>query len=171
MSVKLLFFFFVITALSSCSGDKNQSTNIKIGYVNTQVLWEKIPEKKKADSLLKVYTQELNLDFNTRLNDFRTLSRIAGADDNSAIADSLKLVLDLKQNEIVAFKNEIPKKLLQRKNELNEPIREKMQKAVDKVAKDKGLAYVLDASYGVIIYRSSENLNIIDEVMKELDLK
>jgi outer membrane protein len=170
MTAKLLLFLFVIIALGSCSVDGDKSHNIKIGYVNTQVLWEKIPEKKKADSLLKVYTKELNMDFNTRLNDFRTLSRIAGADDNSAIADSLKLVLDLKQNEIVAFKNEIPKKLLKRKNELNEPIREKMQKAVDKVAKNKKLAYVLDASYGVIIYRSSENLNIIDDVLKELGL-
>ena len=170
MTTKLLLFLFVIMAFSSCSRKSDKSSDVKIGYVNTQVLWEKIPEKKEADSLLKVYTKELNTDFNTRLNDFRTLSRIAGADDNSAIADSLKLVLDLKQNEIIAFKNEIPKKLLKRKNELNEPIREKMQKAVDKVAKEKKLSYVLDASYGVIIYRSSENLNIIDDVLKELGL-
>lgn len=172
MWVKLALLLLVSVLLTACSKDKSGSSDrTKIGYINTQILWEKMPEKKRADSLLLQFQKEINEDFERRLNEYQSIARIAGVDDKSALSDSLKLVLDLKQREIVEYKNEIPGKILKRKNELNEPIREKMQKAVDDVAKDLKLTYVLDASYGVIIYRKSEKLNILDEVMLKLNLK
>jgi outer membrane protein len=54
---------------------------------------------------------------------------------------------------------------------LIQPVMEKARKAIEAVAKEKGLLYVFDMSQGNPVYASEESLDILPLVKARLGLK
>jgi outer membrane protein len=75
-----------------------------------------------------------------------------------------------KAARIQSFQETAQKELGAKQEELFAPIFKKAQDAIDAVAKEKGLNYVVNASLGVFVYDDG-SLNIIEPVKKKLGIQ
>ena len=143
-----------------------------IAHISTTELWEMMPEKKAADSILMKMNKEYSDHFNKVNLEIQALINEYQADQSSALAVKADMAVDIqnKQVRLENFKKEAEAELLKKREELLAPIRKKMEDAINKVAKKNKYLYVLDSSYGNIIYVQNPSDNILDPVKNELGL-
>lgn len=147
------------------------SAQIKFGVVGADEAFALMPETKKADSLLSVYQQALAQNF----NDLQT-------DLNAAIEkfykDSLsmtKSMKDIKRADLQKRLSDLSNKeqknndaMGMEKERLINPIREKLNKAIQDVAKENGYTHVTYKEQ-MIIFPAADD--ITDKVKKKLGIK
>jgi outer membrane protein len=107
------------------------------------------------------------------LNELKTLEEAYQKDlqnERQVLSQEKEKDILQKRKRIEEYSANADKELTARKEELYHPIRTKMQSAIDKVAVQLKYDYVLDASYGNIIYRRNEQDDILKDVLKELGL-
>lgn len=75
-----------------------------------------------------------------------------------------------KQEELQNFPKSADEDLKAKSSELYQPIREKMQKAIDEVATENNYDYILDAAFGNIVFAKNPEDNILSLVKKKLGL-
>lgn len=160
--ITLVFF----TSLSSFS-QKSVIANL-----NTMLLWESMPEKKAADSVLLKLNQSYSEHFGKMNQEIDLLITNYKSDDKSTPAIKADMVKDIesRQARMETFKKEAEADLSKKREELLAPIRKKMQDAINSVAKKNKYDYVLDSSFGNIIYAKNPSDDILELVKKELGL-
>jgi len=146
----------------------------RVGYIHTNALWELMPAKKKADTVLAGKKAELEKFFKLKQAEFQD-KYIAYTRDSASLSGAIK---EQRLKEVISLNEslqDMPKsfdvELLKSRDELYTPIRKKMQEAVDKVAKGAGFDFIIDTSYGTIIYSGNTEDNILPLVKKELGIK
>ena len=138
------------------------SAQSKIGYIDTDVLIGVMPEAAKVDAELKAYQDALGLQG-------QDLGKEADAKAAQFLKDSASLSVsmkEIKRNEILELFQKVQNwnqiaqdKYNQKAQEKIGPIRTKAFDAIKAVAKERGYAYVLDASNGVLlVYPPSDDL-------------
>jgi len=75
-----------------------------------------------------------------------------------------------KQEELQKFPKSADEDLKAKSSELYQPIREKMQKAIDEVAAENNYDYIIDAAFGNIVFAKNPEDNILLLVKKKLGL-
>ncbi len=152
---------------------KSTSTKSKVGYINTNELWALMPEKKAADEKLKAMESEMIAFVQKEQKSFQE-GVVAFQKDSANMSELVKnqtLQKLIQQKEsLQTLPEDANKELTNKQEELYKPIREKMQKAVDEVAKENGYDYVLDAAFGNIIFTKNEEDNILPLVKVKLGL-
>ena len=158
---------FFISSLSLFS-QKSNTANI-----NTMLLWDLMPEKKSADSVLLQLNQSYSEHFSKMNQEIELLIANYKSDDKSTPAIKADLVKDIesRQTRMETFKKEAESDLTKKREELLAPIRKKMQDAINSVAKKNKYDYVLDSSFGNIIYAKNPADDILELVKKELGLQ
>ena len=153
---------------------KSSGTKSKIGYINTNELWALMPEKTVADDQLKKMESEMVAFLQ---NEQKTLQEgiVVFQRDSANMSDLVKnqtyQKLVQQQENIQKLPEEANKELVAKQEELYQPIRKKMQDAIDKVAAENGYDYIMDAAFGNLVYVKNEGDNIISLVKIKLDLK
>ena len=138
------------------------SAQSKIGYIDTDVLIGVMPEAAKVDAELKAYQDALGLQG-------QDLGKEADAKAAQFLKDSATLsasMKEIKRNEILELFQKVQNwnqiaqdKYNQKAQEKIGPIRTKAFDAIKAVAKERGYAYVLDASNGVLlVYPPADDL-------------
>jgi len=130
------------------------SAQTKIGYIDTDVLIGVMPEAAKVDAELKAYQDALGLQG-------QDLGKEADAKAAQFLKDSATLsasMKEIKRNEILELFQKVQNwnqiaqdKYNQKAQEKIGPIRTRAFDAIKAVAKERGYAYVLDASNGVLL--------------------
>lgn len=147
-------------------------TGVKLGHLDVQLLFASLPDAAQIDSAMKKTSDE----YETELK--RMQEEIARKTDeyqkNYQTWDET-----IKQNraeEIQALQTRVQnyyqnaQTLLQKKQEsLQAPVREKIRKAIDEVAKENGFLYILDTQ--AILYKSDSSIDITNLVLKKLGAK
>jgi len=164
---KGLFIFVVLLTTNPLFSQKSIIANI-----NTLALWEAMPEKKAADSILLQLNKSYSEHFNKMNQEIEVLIYNYKNDDKSTPAIKADLVKDIegRQSRMENFKKEAETDLATKREELLAPIRKKMQDAINSVAKKNKYDYVLDSSFGNIIYSKNTGDDILELVKKELGL-
>ncbi len=166
----LLLFAFVITFVYKAD---SQSTNLKVGIVNLETIITEMPAAKEADKQLKdiatVYQDSL-INMRTKFEeDVQNYQKQQGMMTAEAQQDE-EMRLQQEQNKILQFQEEKfgqQGELTLMREELLEPIREKVQEAIDEVAKAEGINLVFDKTAAAVLY-SEENFDITFRVIDEL---
>ena len=131
----------------------------KIAYINTDEIITLMPETKAAEDLLKAQAETYQKDLATLEEEYQNLLTEL---ENGVKTGWSELMIKAKQDElygrqqkIVEYQQLAQQELSAKQVEVMQPIIEKLQNAVNEVAKEKGFAYVLDASpsRGVVIYK------------------
>ena len=148
----------------------NVNSQSKVGHIDTQKLILSMPEMNivqiELEKMLKKYSVEYNnmekaieSMRNEYLNDYETQTDKQNKLRNDEIRQLIKNVNN--------FKESIQLELNKKEKELTAPIIEKANKAIIKVAKKKGLDYVLDSTQGqgVIL---ADGKDLMAEVKTEL---
>ncbi len=143
-----------------------------VAHINTNELWKLMPEKEIADSAVKELQKELSSYYQELLREYKkgALELQADSTMNELIKKEKMDALNALNNKLTKLEKSATGELNNKREELYKPIREKMEAAIATVAKKYKYDYVLDVSYGNIIYVKNEADNILDLVKKELGL-
>lgn len=169
--MKTIYSFLFLVFLSSVAYGQRS----KVAYINTQELWAKMPEKVIADSILELETNEYRLYLSVMVKELQSaeasLEEAKAANAKPILIQEKEKDVELKRKRIGEYTTTADTDLAKRREDLYNPIRKKMQDAIDKVAAKLKYDYVLDSSFGNILYRRTEEDNILPVVLKELKIE
>lgn len=146
----------------------------KFGHVNSQEVIALMPERDSALIQMQKYGKDLQDTQEAMAQDFNTKLKAYNANKATwtmAILEVKEKELTDLQQRIEQFRNTAQQDFQQRQQTLLAPIMEKAQKAIDKVAKAKGLIYVFDISGEALLYiDDTQSDNILPAVKAELGI-
>ena len=159
----------VVLALGIGFGANAQSQ--KIGHVDSQTIIELMPEGAKIQQDLQAYYSELQAElqamateYQTKLRDYEanqaTMSNILRQSKEKEIVDLQGRIQDFQANAEEAF--------AAKQEELSKPMLDKIKKAIDDVANEKGIAYVFEKT--VILSIGNTSIDITADVKRKLGL-
>ena len=143
----------------------------KIAHVDTQEIIGIMPEGAKIQQDLQAYYSQLQADLQTMANEYQAKVRDYEANketmSNILRQSKEKEILEM-QSRIQDFQNNAEADFAAKQEELSKPMLDKIKKAIDDVAKEKGIAYVFEQS--VILTISDTAIDITPDVKKKLGL-
>ena len=145
----------------------------KFGHITSEQLLQAMPEydsaQAKMDNIRKEYDQtieNMQVEINKKIEEF-----------NNAESTMSNLIREAKASEIQEmqvrlqnFAQNAQQDLQQQSMVLIQPVMDKARKAIDAVAKEKGLLYVFDLSQGNPVYTGPESLDMLPLVKAQLGL-
>jgi outer membrane protein len=146
------------------------SAQTKVAHIDVQALMTSMPEMKTAQEQLKKIQETYDKEYKGMVTEYQT--KLQKYEQESATAGDVLNETRSKEMQdmgtrIQQYQQTAQKELGQKEVDLLKPIMEKAQAAVKKVAKAKGITYVLDATTGSgVIVADGEDL--LEAVKKEL---
>jgi len=168
-------FFAILLALAFLFTSGNPlAQEVKIGYVDIVKIFSEYKETVEAE---KIYNQEveawkkkaseMEAELAKLRDEIQSQSLMLSEDK---IAEK-KLQFEQKLKEYQQYMNEIfgeGGKAAQRNKELTQPIVEKINAVIAKIAEEEGYTIILNASQDVILY-AKKSIDITDKVMERLE--
>lgn len=148
---------------------------VKIGYTNVDYVMSQMPESKQIEADLKSYSAQLENQLKSKYAEFEAKGQAyqkgAATMTDVVKADKEKELMSLRSS-IEEFQKNADQSLQKKQQQLMEPALDKLQKAIDDVAKENGYTYVFnsDAGYGTtpVLLHGPEDGNISDLVLKKM---
>lgn len=164
---------FLVLALVIAAGTMQAQTNAKLGYVNSAKLLEKIPGRDTLETELKNYRKGLEDQVQSMVVEYR--NKLQNYQENAEsmsdlIRQSKETELREMEQRIQTFRQTADMDLQNKQSELFNPLLEKAQNAIEKVAEDNGYTYVFDVSMGTLLYYDKGD-NLQPLVEKELGIQ
>ena len=149
----------------------------KIGYTNVDYVLSLMPESKQIESDLKTYSTQLETQLQTKVKEFETKGEAyqkgAAAMTDVIRKDKEKELMTMRSS-IEEFQRNAEVSLQKKQQTLLKPAYDKMQKAIDDVAKSNGYLYVFNSDAGAgtaaILLHAPEDGNISDLVLKHMGI-
>ncbi len=123
----------------------------KIGHMNSGVVFAEMPKTKAAKSQLENYTKQLESDFKSR--EEQLAKKIESAEKKYTSGEMTQNELQNVQAEIQKQGAELEKtrqqmmqKLVEREENLMEPLVTSLNEAIEAVAKENGYNFIIDSS-------------------------
>ena len=149
------------------------AAEIKIGYIDTVKIFANFKETIEAE---EVYKKEVEAwkkqaeDMETELARMREEIQSQSLMLSTEKLEEKKLLFDQKMKDYQKYMQDIfgeTGEAARRNQELTEPIVEKINGIIEKVAEEEGFTLVLDSSQGVIVYADKE-IDITDMIIERL---
>ncbi|WP_183565845.1 OmpH family outer membrane protein [Mucilaginibacter sp. SP1R1] len=146
----------------------------KIGYVDFQSVIGQMPEAKTIKPQIDAYQKQfvdqlttMNNELQTKGKDFqaqsKTMTEAVRATKQTALQDLQKRLQDYQANA--------QQQVDAKSSQLIKPLSDKARAAVNDVAKEKGINYVLDSSQGSPLLVSNEGTDLTPSVKTKLGIK
>jgi outer membrane protein len=176
MRIKFLSIFALIAAplLSA----KAQTASIKIGYTNTDYVLSLMPEAKEISAEITSYQKQLETQLQSKYQEFQ--DKYSDYQQKASSGQMIPEVMKDKETELNALQQSIQKfqkdadESIQKKQaELLQPAYDKIQNAINAVAKDNGYTYVFSSdagTYPVLLYVRDQD-NITDLILLKLGIQ
>lgn len=127
----------------------------KIGHVNSQDILAELPERADAEK----QAQDLRENLENRINAMVAEYQNKGQTYQNLPATATQTERESLQNELIAMEQNIQNaensarnEIAQKEQELIQPMLEKVQNAINDVAKENEFSYILDTSVGVVVF-------------------
>ena len=171
---RIVIVFISLFILASGTSEVLAQQNYKLGHINTQELLSMMPETDSARKALEKESQsiqrqleEMQVELNRKYNDY-----MQKADSLSDfIRQSKEEELQSLQQRIQSFEGNAQQSLQQKRSQLFEPIIQKANNAIERVAKENGYSYIFDTSAGAVVFQAENTENIMPLVKEELGLE
>ncbi|OAB81720.1 OmpH family outer membrane protein [Cochleicola gelatinilyticus] len=144
----------------------------KVAHIDTQALVEAMPEMKSAqgqlDKVKKTYDAEIKAmakELDTKVKQYEGEASTKTDEENAKRVQEVQGM----QNNIGAYRNQALKDLQQKEVDVLQPVLEKARAAIQKVARGKGIQYVLDSSTGAGLLLA-DGVDLMSDVKKELGI-
>ena len=166
--MKAFIYILLFTGLSIASSAQSNSV---IGHINMNEILQALPEVDSVRSVLEKETkeietiyEEMQVNYNNLVNDYK--NGLAGFTDlqRKTKADE---ITD-KETRLQEFEQNANLRLQRRNMELMQPIYTGINRAVQKIAGNKGIDYVLDLSTGTVVFTSETSMNSTQAVIREI---
>ncbi|HBD26718.1 MULTISPECIES: OmpH family outer membrane protein [Flavobacterium] len=147
------------------------SAQSKVAHIDVQALMTTMPEMKTAQDQMKKIQETYDKDYKNMVTEYQTKLQKYEQEAPTA-GDALNETRSKEMQDmgsrIQQFEQTAKKELGQKELDLIKPIMEKAQKAIQKVAKAKGVNYVLDATTGSGVLFAEGGIDLLADVKKEL---
>ena len=153
-----------------------QTAPLKIGYTNLEQILGLLPDAKRIESELQTYEKQLKAQMDSKVAEFEKKYKDYEAGKN-LMADPVRQDKEKEltglQTSIREFEETAQSSLQKKQVALLEPVIEKIQKSIEKVAAANGYTYVLSthadyAGSAIILYARSKDDDITNLVLKDL---
>lgn len=146
----------------------------KFGYTNSNILLRDIPEVKAADSDLNAFQTQLTKRGQEMVKNLQEkAAELKRKQDQGTISpkdvETQTAKLEEEQAKIAEYEQEVYKKLSLKREELFSPILERVNKAMEEVAKENNYVYVFDNSTQMLLY-ADEALDVTGLVKAKLGI-
>jgi len=162
----------LIAVLFSVSSSFAQ--NYKFGHINSSELLSVMPERDSAMVELQKYSQMLQnemeamqIEYQNKVNTFLEKEQTY----SDLVKQSKRSEIEEMQRRVQEFQSTAQQDYQQKEAELFQPIMDKAQNAIEKVAKANGFTYVFDLGAGSLVYFSDQSIDILPLVKKELGIE
>jgi outer membrane protein len=164
---------FIFTILFfAFSGITN--AQLKIGYVDSDAIMDKLPDAQDAqqrlDAMIKEWQDELNKlekNWKDKYDDYEKRKLIM-SDQTRAEAEAELVKLEEKMNDYRQKKFGVSGELFQKQDEVMKPIQNRVFDAIKKVAEDEDLDFVFDRSGDVLFLYAKDKYDITNLVLDKL---
>lgn len=144
---------------------------LKFGHVDSQALLANMPDKlaaektlqdeaSKLEEQLKIMSADLEQKYNEYISKRDSLPELIRATKEKEIQDA--------DQRIQSYRQMAQQSLAQKEQQLLGPIIEKVQKAINEVGTESGLVYIFDLGTQVILYHSSQSVDVAPLVKAKL---
>ncbi|WP_192822314.1 OmpH family outer membrane protein [Rufibacter sp. LB8] len=161
----LLVAAFLLVSVASFA----QTGTVKIGYTNANYIISQLPESRQIESDLKAHSSQLEKELQ---NKYKTYQEKVEAYKKGATgmtdvvrADREKELTTL-QASIEEFQRNADASLQKKEQTALEPVMGKIQKSIDKVAKENGFTHIFTAE--ALLFGPEDGNNFTDLVLKDL---
>ncbi|HVI43757.1 MAG TPA: OmpH family outer membrane protein [Chitinophaga sp.] len=145
----------------------------KMAHIDMQELITSMPEAKIAFASLQKYQDSLTKDGQALLKEYMDKEKAFTASEKTlspAIREAKIKELQTAQNSIQEYNGRMEQLLAARQQKITQPIIQKAQKAVNTVAAEKGIAYVVDNSKDVLVVAPGSD-DLLPVVKTKLGIK
>ena len=147
-----------------------QQSTLKIGYVNSETIIKELPEAKdsqaKLEAILKGWQDEIEKRGQALQAKYEEYQKQANMLNESSKQAKQKELVDDEQ-KLNTYRQEKQQELTVQREKIMKPIQEKVFKAIEKVAKELKLSFVLDRATEVpVLYADPQ----YDYTYKVLDM-
>lgn len=179
-TLRIAVILFLSIVLNLQAQAQSNNSELKIGYVNPQSILANMPEMRAVQQRLQNFTARKQQELSTLEQDFQT--QVAQYQQKvgviSAEAQQQEEVrLGQLQQELLQAQEVAEQELAQRRDELVGPLLEQIGSAIEAVAQNQGLSYVLNTTTSsgdmIILYASEDfraKFDITQSVMEELGM-
>ncbi|MCK4360452.1 MAG: OmpH family outer membrane protein [Bacteroidales bacterium] len=171
--MKNLLKIFIVLVFVAGYSTLNAQTNAKLGYINSNELFELMPGRDTIESQLKEYKTILENTIQTMLLEYQNKIQEYQVD----VATMSDIIKQTKEKEITdleariqAFQQTADQDFSNKQAELFNPLLEKAKKAIKEVAEENGYTYIFDAGVGVLLYFEKGD-NVLPLVKKNLGIE
>ena len=162
----------VIVLAAMCAGVSAQ--NFKIAHINMQELVFAMPEFEEMNQTLRKHAEDLEnqmdemmVERNRKFDEFQRLSETWSELVRQMRADELNSM----QQRIQVFQEQAHEEVMTEQNRLLQPILEKANKAIETVAREQDISYVITADPQVLIYRAPNTIDLLPAVKLHMGLE
>lgn len=173
MKINIFKTFFILITLIFTTQLQGQ-TSPKFGYLNSQSLLVDIPEVKQANSNLEALQtqlekkgQQMVADLETRYRELQRKEQ-SGEISPKALEDEAKKLKE-SEAEIGKYEQDVQKQLLAKRQEMLQPIYDKINKVIKDVATENQFTYIFDSSSGILLY-AQESMDVTALVKTKLGI-
>lgn len=164
--------FIFIVLFFAFSGLTN--AQLKIGYVDSDTIMDKLPDaqdaQQKLDALIKEWQEELNKlerTWKEKYEDYEKRKLIM-SDQTRAEAEAELVKLEENMNSYRQKKFGVNGELFQKQDEIMKPVQNRVFDAIKQVAEAEELDFVFDRSGDVLFLYAKEKYDITNLVLEKL---
>jgi outer membrane protein len=134
----------------------------KIGYLNAQAILADMTDMKAADSQLEAYAKQLTAKDSIMVVAFQAKAQALGEKQQKGeiapiALEAEKKKLEAEKAQIEEFEQKMQQDLAERRKTLYQPVLDKVNKAIQDVAKEQAFTYVVDLTAGSLLYADEKN--------------
>ncbi|WP_286761541.1 OmpH family outer membrane protein [Salegentibacter sp. UBA1130] len=149
------------------------SAQTKVGTIDTDYILSQMPEMEEVNEGLQAYDKQLQQDFQGSVKKYDTLVKSYQANvetlADEARQQSESEIIEL-ENQIKQFRQRAQVMMQMRRNELTNPLYEKINVAMRAVIQEEGFTQILHAGGNSLAF-SAEEYDITEKVMNKMGIE
>jgi outer membrane protein len=166
--------FVILLILVAVTANVAKAQAPKFGHIDIQQLIQVMPERTTAVADLEKTANELEEMLGTMQTELQAMFK-EYTEKRETMSDLVRQAkeedIQAKQQRIETFRGQSEQQLQQKQQDLMKPIIAKADQAIADVAKEQGLIYVFDISSRVVLYKSTQSVDVLPLVKKKLGIE
>lgn len=146
----------------------------KFGHIDLQALVQVMPERATAETEYNNFQSELEEVLGDMQKGYQTaLTELEQLGDGASEIKRNAKITELQdmQQRMQSYQQNAQLQLQQKQGEVLQPVFDKAEKAIEEVAKEKGLIYVFDIGTKVVLYKSNDSMDLLPLVKAKLGIQ
>ncbi|MCH5216237.1 MAG: OmpH family outer membrane protein [Muribaculaceae bacterium] len=147
---------------------------LKFGTVNTQQIFEAMPEKSQAETTLNEISKKYQDEFDVLNNEGqKKYTEFQALDENTPQSIKERRIQEMQeiQAKIEEFQKMATQDIQKQQEQLLAPIMQKIQQAVQSVGSENGYTFIFEMSPALILYAGATAEDVTSLVKTKLGLK